>query len=155
MTGKGQPAANSVQGRDPRSSTDSQPVTPSLVSVGWVQVRRRRLLGVRTVGRERFYLPGGKPEAGETLEEALGRELREELGLSLRNIRPLFTIEAPADGLVPPTALTMHCFGGDVSGRPQPGREIAELAWLTASDKRAAPAVADVLSRLRAARLVD
>jgi 8-oxo-dGTP pyrophosphatase MutT (NUDIX family) len=124
-------------------------LTATLTSVGWLHVRDGRLLAVRTRGRDRFYLPGGKPEPGETDEEALVREVREELGLELRDLRPAFTIDAPAHGLVEETRLTMRCFHADPAGEPVPGREIDEMAWLRIPvDPRAAPAVHAVLARL-------
>jgi 8-oxo-dGTP diphosphatase len=139
--------------RAERDQPEADPVR-TLVSVGWVHIRRRRLLAVRSAASDRFYLPGGKPEAGETLEEALEREIREELAIDLVHVQLLFTVTAPAYGLQPPTALTMHCYGGDPRGRPQPGGEIAELAWLGPNDKRAAPAVSSVLSQLWVAGLI-
>ena len=48
---------------------------------------RRELLMVRKAGTTSFMLPGGKPEAGETAEETIVREIEEELGLSLRRER--------------------------------------------------------------------
>jgi 8-oxo-dGTP diphosphatase len=137
---------------------DSDPVTdsgPTLVSVGWVYISVQRLLAVRSITSDRFFLPGGKPEPGETLEEALEREIREELGVRILDAEHLFTVTAPAYGLLPPTALTMHCYGGGLRGRPKPRREIAELAWLGRDDERAAPAVRSVLARLSAAGLVS
>jgi putative acetyltransferase len=123
--------------------------TATLTSVGWLHVRDGRLLAVRTRGRDRFYLPGGKPEPGETDEEALVREVREELGLELANVHPAFTVDAPAHGLVEETRLTMRCFHGTAVGEARPGREIEEIAWLRIPvDPRAAPAVHTVLARL-------
>lgn len=123
--------------------------TATLTSVGWVHVREGRLLAVRTRGRDRFYLPGGKPEPGETEEEALVREVREELGVELADVRPAFTVEAPAHGLAVETELTMRCFSATPIGEPRPAQEIAELAWLRIPvDVRAAPAVHSVLARL-------
>lgn len=125
----------------------------TLASVGWVHVRDGRLLAVRTLGRDRFYLPGGKLEPAETSEAALVREVREELGVALRELRPAFTVTAPAHGLDRATRLTMQCFWADGAGTMRPAREIAELAWLEVpADPRAAPAVATVLERVARAR---
>jgi 8-oxo-dGTP pyrophosphatase MutT (NUDIX family) len=132
------------------------PPLATLTSVGWLYVRDGRLLAVRTRGRDRFYLPGGKPEPGETDEQALVREVREELGVELLDPRPAFTVEAPAHGLAVETELTMRCFTASVLGEPRPGREIEELAWLRIPvDVRAAPAVHTVLARLNRARRVE
>lgn len=54
-------------------------VTAALIrNQGRVLVARRRS-GIPHAGRWEF--PGGKPEAGETPEEAIVREIREELGI--------------------------------------------------------------------------
>ncbi|NUP45439.1 MAG: hypothetical protein HOY76_52535 [Streptomyces sp.] len=43
----------------------------------------------------------------------------------------------------------MTCYTGAAQGEPTPGREIAELAWLTADEAgRCAPALRQVLHRL-------
>ena len=129
----------------PRSATPP----PELTSVGWVRMAGGRLLVVRTRGRDRFYLPGGKLEPGESPEEALMREVREELGVVLRELRPAFTVEAAAHGLAEPTRLTMRCFHGEFTGQLLAAGEIEEIAWLDApDDPRAAPAVRDVLARV-------
>jgi 8-oxo-dGTP pyrophosphatase MutT (NUDIX family) len=47
-----------------------------------------RVLLVRAANG-RFYLPGGRIEAGETPEQALAREIAEECGWSVRVIEPL------------------------------------------------------------------
>jgi 8-oxo-dGTP diphosphatase len=123
----------------------------TLTSVGWIHVRDDRLLAVRTDGRDRFYLPGGKPEAAETFEAALAREVHEELGLVVEGIRFEFTVTALAHGHDDETRVVMHCFRAETTGVPRPAREIAELTWLGLADRAlAAPAVQVVLDRLAA-----
>jgi uncharacterized protein (TIGR00730 family) len=122
---------------------------PELTSVAWLCVRDGRLLGVRSRGRERFYLPGGKPDPGETLEQALVREVAEEVSLEISALRPAFTVRAPADGQPAGRQVAMHCFYAHGSGEPRAAREIAEIAWLTPADSgRVAPAVALALARV-------
>lgn len=59
---------------------------------------REELLMVRKSGTTSFMLPGGKPEAGESAEETIVREISEELGLELSRLRlsVLGTFTAPA-----------------------------------------------------------
>jgi 8-oxo-dGTP diphosphatase len=54
------------------------------------------LMGQRPVGKPYagyWEFPGGKVEAGETLFQALQRELQEELGITIRSSVDLMTIE--------------------------------------------------------------
>jgi 8-oxo-dGTP diphosphatase len=89
-----------------------------------------------------FYLPGGKPERSESALECLDRELREELGVRIRDREHLVEVRAPAAL----EALDMHMtvFLARLAGPPRRGAEIAALAWWpTGRDLTLAPAVRD------------
>ncbi|GAB4278564.1 MAG: Nudix family hydrolase [Methylomicrobium sp.] len=66
------------------------------VAVGAVVDRQRRvLLAKRPDGKHQgglWEFPGGKIEPGETVEQALQREFREEVGIDIRASEPLITI---------------------------------------------------------------
>ncbi|HEX6161241.1 MAG TPA: NUDIX domain-containing protein [Thermoanaerobaculia bacterium] len=104
--------------------------------LAWVHIDGGRVLCARSHHQEVYYLPGGKREAGESDEEALLREIREELAVSLdaATIRPLGVFEAPAHGK-PGVIVRMTCYTAAVTGQPRPSAEIAELAWLTYADR--------------------
>ncbi|WP_143317464.1 8-oxo-dGTP diphosphatase MutT [Clostridium sp. HBUAS56017] len=59
-----------------------------------------------------WEFPGGKVEAGETREEALIREIKEELELDIQITSYLTTIDYDYSNF----HLTMHCFICDISG---------------------------------------
>jgi 8-oxo-dGTP diphosphatase len=130
-----------------------------IVAAAWVRVQDRRVLVVRATGSDAFYLPGGKPEPGETYAEAAAREVEEEVGLKLEaGDLTLFTeIVAPAHNRPAGTDVRLVCFtGGRTAGEPAPANEIAELDWFTSAQAgRCAPAIRLLIAELVAAGLID
>ncbi|AUY54239.1 NUDIX domain-containing protein [Streptomyces sp. CB01881] len=99
------------------------------IVVGGALVHRGRVLAARrsapaeVAGRWEF--PGGKAEPGETEEQALERELLEELGVRARAVERL-----PGAWLVRP-GLELHIWGAELlSGDPRPLEDHDELRWL-------------------------
>jgi mutator protein MutT len=72
------------------------------IAAGMLYGQGRLLLGKRSARREAYPgvwdLPGGHVEAGETAEQALARELREELGVTPTEWREWAVLRAPAMG---------------------------------------------------------
>lgn len=74
-----------------------------------------------------WELPGGKMEAGESPEEALKREIREELSVEIAVGKLLHTIEYD----YPEFHLTMHCFLCSLMGAAPHLNEHEAACWLT------------------------
>jgi 8-oxo-dGTP diphosphatase len=124
--------------------------------VAWVCVRERKMLAVRSRGREVWYMPGGKREPGESEAQALMREIAEELGVALKadSLFPCCVVYDDAHGLT--IKMRMACFFADATGEPAPRAEIDSLAWLTSSDAdRCASAARQVLVKLHAGGVID
>ena len=62
--------------------------------------------------QDMWEFPGGKIEVGETKEEALIREIKEELELDINNLEYLTTVEYDYTSF----HLTMHCFICEICG---------------------------------------
>jgi len=91
-------------------------------------IRDRKLLVVKSKGKDFFIPPGGKPENGETVQEALAREMLEETGLevSVGKMAVLGVYTALAAGnedkIVTMTAMLINA-----EGDPTPCAEVEEL----------------------------
>jgi 8-oxo-dGTP diphosphatase len=77
-----------------------------------------------------WEFPGGKVEAGETPEEALVREIQEELDTTIKVERFLTTV----DWDYPKFHLTMHCYLCTVAEGDLTLREHEAAKWLTMED---------------------
>lgn len=102
--------------------------------IAWVQIKDRRLLVGRNKGAQRFYLPGGAREAGETDVQALAREVEEELGVRIdpATARHIGTYVAQRDNSQ--DCLIFIAYSADHEGEPVASMEVAELAWITSSN---------------------
>ncbi|SEQ00757.1 MULTISPECIES: NUDIX hydrolase [Lentzea] len=120
--------------------------------VGLVHVEAGRLLVVRSRNKKAFYLPGGKIEPGETPEDAVRREVREELGVELDAPARLKRYVSPAYGEGEGAMVDMTCFTARLLATPRPAGEIAEMTYVTRAEYRehaeTAPAIHEVLDDL-------
>jgi 8-oxo-dGTP diphosphatase len=131
-------------------------VEPLRVVAAAILADRRVLLVSKRAAPEVFYLPGGKPDAGEAPLATLARELNEELGVKLIGSEPLGLVSDQA--ALERTPMEMDVYLATVSGRATPQAEIQALAWVGANGTRRgilAPAVRNyVLPQLIAQGLI-
>ena len=99
------------------------------VTAGLIWRHNRILIARRPEGTHLagfWEFPGGKQEPRETLKECLERELKEELGLTVRTGRHLITVEHEYEDKV----ITLHVFYcRDMRGRPT-NLEGQEYRWV-------------------------
>jgi NAD+ diphosphatase len=144
------------------SSVDGSPTKP--IRAGWARVNPvtgheefpridpaviclvhdggdRAVLARQTVWPERmFSLLAGFVEAGEAFETCVAREIREEIGLTVRDVRYLGSQPWPF-----PRSLMVgfHAIGDPDQDFSFNDGEIAEAAWFTRDEVRAALALGD------------
>ncbi|MEU7040291.1 (deoxy)nucleoside triphosphate pyrophosphohydrolase [Streptomyces varsoviensis] len=131
-------------------------MTTARVVVGGAVLDQGRLLAARRSAPPelagRWELPGGKVEPGETPEQALVRELREELGVE---VEPLERI--PGEWPLRPPYVLHVWTAGLLAGEPRPLQDHDELRWLGPAEAddvpwldQDRPAVAEAVRRLLA-----
>ena len=77
-----------------------------------------------------WEFPGGKQEAGETLEECLEREIKEELGLEVRAEKLLLTVDHEYEDRF----ISLYFFlCAQLGGEPKP-LECEEMRWVHPED---------------------
>ncbi|WP_433545867.1 (deoxy)nucleoside triphosphate pyrophosphohydrolase [Streptomyces sp. CA-294286] len=123
--------------------------------VGGALFHRGRLLAARRSSPPelagRWELPGGKCEPGETPEQALVRELREELGVEIEPVERI-----PGQWPLKPGYVFQVWTARLLSGEPRPLEDHDELRWLGPEEEDAVdwldqdrPAVAEAVRLLR------
>ncbi|MCS4303291.1 NUDIX domain-containing protein [Chryseobacterium sp. BIGb0232] len=105
--------------------------------LAWIELKDKAILSTKSYGKDKYYIPGGKREAGETDEQALIREISEELSVTMdpKTLNYVGTFEAQAHSHDEGILVKMTCYSGEYSGELQANSEIEEVKWLRYSDK--------------------
>jgi len=126
--------------------------------LAWLHIVDRKLLITRSVGKDTFYIPGGKREEGESDIEALVREVKEELSVDLISGQAEYinTFEAQAHGKAEGVIVKMTCYSGPYEGEIAPDSEIEEVTWFTHADKeKSSPVDQIIFDWLKEQNLID
>ncbi len=123
-----------------------------LVGVGAVVIRDGKILLVKRANepnRGKWSVPGGLVRTGETLEDALKREIREELGVDVQ----VKDIACVTDEIFYDESRKVEYhyividFYADITGEPRPMSDAADVAWFDLNSIKEIDAV-DFIFRL-------
>ncbi|AGH81645.1 NUDIX hydrolase [Psychromonas sp. CNPT3] len=105
--------------------------------LAWLYIQDGKLLIARSKNKKLFYIPGGKREEGESDEQALIREIKEEISVDLipSTIKYAATFKAQADGKESEIMVKITCYYADFQGSLSPDAEIEEIDFIGYQDK--------------------
>ncbi len=105
--------------------------------LAWIVLKDKAILSTKSYGKDKYYIPGGKREIGETDEQVLLREINEELNVTvdIKTLKYFGTFEAQAHGHSEGVIVKMICYSGKYMGELKASSEIEEIKWLKYSDK--------------------
>lgn len=105
--------------------------------LGWIEIRDGAILMARSKGKDTFYVPGGKREAGETDEQALAREVSEELSVEIvgGTLKFVGIFQAQAHGKPEGVQVKMTCYQAQYAGDIAAAAEIEDIRWMRYDDK--------------------
>ena len=105
--------------------------------LAWIEIVNKKILSTKSFGKNKYYIPGGKREYDETDEQALSREIKEELSVELNSdtLKFIGVFQAHAHGHSADTFVKMTCYSASYTGLLKANSEIEEINWLSYSDK--------------------
>jgi 8-oxo-dGTP pyrophosphatase MutT (NUDIX family) len=105
--------------------------------LAFIYIQNRKVLMTLSKGKDTYYIPGGKREAGETDSQALTREVKEELTVDIipESLVYYGTFEAQAHGKAEGTIVRMTCYEAQFTGTLKPSAEIEAIDYYTYSQR--------------------
>jgi 8-oxo-dGTP diphosphatase len=126
--------------------------------LAFIELRDRKVLETKSRGKDTWYIPGGKRDPGESDEQALIREIKEELDVDIdpATIEHYGTFEAQAHGKPDGTMIRMACYQAKFAGELKPSAEVEFMDWFDYSKKSlTSPVDHLVFDDLKAKNLID
>lgn len=104
--------------------------------IAFIYLKDGKILSTLSKGKDTYYIPGGKRIEGETDNETLIRECKEELTIDIieNTIKYYGTFEAQAHGKAEGILVKMTCYMADFNGEIKADSEIQEVRWLGYND---------------------
>ncbi|MBI4128959.1 MAG: NUDIX domain-containing protein [Parcubacteria group bacterium] len=126
--------------------------------LAFIELRDGKVLETKSRGKDTWYIPGGKRDAEETDEQALVREVKEELNVDIDPVTIVHygTFEAQAHGKPEGTIVRMTCYQAKFSGTLTPSAEVEMMDWFDYSKKAlTSPVDHLIFDDLKAKGLID
>ncbi|NDP23186.1 MAG: NUDIX domain-containing protein [Paludibacter sp.] len=104
--------------------------------IAFIEIQKGKILSTKSIGKTKYYIPGGKRESGESDEQTLIREVAEELSVTIipNTAEYIGTFSAQSDGAKKGVNVIMTCYKAKYSGTLKANSEIEEIKWLTYND---------------------
>ena len=104
--------------------------------VALIYVKNGKVLTTVSKGKKTYYMPGGKREPGESDNETLIREIKEELSVDVieDTIKFYGVFEAQAEGKAKGILVKMTCYMAAFNGKLCPAAEIDKFDWFDFKD---------------------
>lgn len=115
--------------------------------VALIYIKDKKLLVSLSKGKDTWYIPGGKRDEGETDQETLIREVKEELSVDIKpeTIQYYGTFEAQAHGKPEGTIVKTVYYTADFTGEMKPTSEIEKIEFFSYSQKDLTSAISKLL----------
>jgi 8-oxo-dGTP diphosphatase len=104
--------------------------------IALIIIENGKILSTKSIGKNKYYIPGGKREKNETDHETLVREIKDELSVDIlqETIEYVGTFIAQADGDITGVNVKMTCYKAAYLGVLNKNNEIEEIRWLGNND---------------------
>jgi len=105
--------------------------------LAFINIKDKKLLSTLSKGKDTWYIPGGKRDGDETDQQALIREVKEELAVDIipGTIKHYGTFEAQAHGKPEGTVVRMTCYTAKFTGQLKASSEIDKYQYVDYSWK--------------------
>ena len=126
-----------------------------LHTAGLIVIKEEKLLLAFSKNKKAWYLPGGKIDAGETSHQAVQREIKEELNLTLNPDLLEFYghVTAPAFGENKNIQMEQDCFIYELTENIEASSEIDEVGYFDLEtylkEPEQVPGVLELFDRLQ------